>query len=164
MWPPTSSSWPRCGTPFPTDGVLGTRLSPPPDADWPTSESRCFHSQGDQEVRATSSAALAAATSPCSANRWSAGQSTHHPPAHHAELCSPDAKARGCGLSRCLSEPRDPGQSQHPPHGLHSRGLSTAATRHIVKRLEFRHCPKHAGWLNLVLRLSKGWRKSSSAY
>ena len=128
-----------------------TRLSTPPEADRPTSGLRVSPRWHPQHL-------------PVLRTAGQLGQSTHHPPAHHVELCSPDAKARGCGLSRCPSEPRDLGQSQHPPHGLPSRDLSTAATRHIVKRLEFHHCPKHAGWLNPVLRLPKGWRKSSSAY
>ena len=33
----------------------------------------------------------------------------------------------------------------------------------IAKRLEFHHTPKHGSWLNPVLSLSKGWRRSSSA-
>ena len=39
-----------------------------------------------------------------------------------------------------------------------------AEARRIVKRLEFHYTPKHASWLNPVLSLPKGWRKSSSAY
>ena len=35
--------------------------------------------------------------------------------------------------------------------------------RRIAKRLEFHHTPKHGSWLNPVLSLPKGWRKSSSA-
>ena len=35
--------------------------------------------------------------------------------------------------------------------------------RRIAKRLEFHYTPKHGSWLNPVLSLSKGWRKSSSA-
>ncbi len=35
--------------------------------------------------------------------------------------------------------------------------------RRIVKRLEFHHTPKHASWLNPVLSLPKGWRRSNSA-
>ena len=38
-----------------------------------------------------------------------------------------------------------------------------AEARRIVKRLEFHHTPKHAIWLNPVLSLPKGWRKSNSA-
>ena len=37
-----------------------------------------------------------------------------------------------------------------------------AEARRIVKRLEFHHTPKHGSWLNPVLSLSKGWRRSSS--
>ena len=35
--------------------------------------------------------------------------------------------------------------------------------RRIAKRLEFHYTPKHGSWLNPVLSLSKGWRRSSSA-
>ena len=35
--------------------------------------------------------------------------------------------------------------------------------RRIAKRLEFHHRPKHGSWLNPVLSLPKGWRRSSSA-
>ena len=35
--------------------------------------------------------------------------------------------------------------------------------RRIAKRLEFHHTPKHGSWLNPVLSLPKGWRRSSSA-
>ena len=35
--------------------------------------------------------------------------------------------------------------------------------RRIAKRLEFHYTPKHGSWLNPVLSLPKGWRKSSSA-
>ncbi len=38
-----------------------------------------------------------------------------------------------------------------------------AEARRIVKRLEFRHTPKHASWLNPVLSLPKGWPRLSSA-
>ena len=38
-----------------------------------------------------------------------------------------------------------------------------AEARRIVKRLEFHHTPKHGSWLNPVLSLPKGWRRSSSA-
>ena len=38
-----------------------------------------------------------------------------------------------------------------------------AEARRIVKRLEFHHTPKHASWLNPVLSLPKGWRRSNSA-
>ena len=38
-----------------------------------------------------------------------------------------------------------------------------AEARRIVRRLEFHHTPKHASWLNPVLSLPKGWRRSSSA-
>ncbi|MYC36025.1 MAG: hypothetical protein F4X66_03820 [Chloroflexi bacterium] len=34
--------------------------------------------------------------------------------------------------------------------------------RRIAERLEFHHTPKHGSWLNPVLSLSKGWRRSSS--
>ena len=34
--------------------------------------------------------------------------------------------------------------------------------RRIAKRLEFHHTPKHGSWLNPVLSLPKGWRRSSS--
>ena len=37
-----------------------------------------------------------------------------------------------------------------------------AEARRIVKRLEFHHTPKHASWLNPVLSLPKGWRRSNS--
>ena len=36
--------------------------------------------------------------------------------------------------------------------------------RRIAKRLEYHHTPKHGSWLNPVLNLPKGWRKSSSAF
>ena len=39
-----------------------------------------------------------------------------------------------------------------------------AEARRIAKRLKFHYTPKHGSWLNPVLSLSKGWRKSSSAY
>ena len=39
-----------------------------------------------------------------------------------------------------------------------------AEARRIAKRLEFHYPPKHGSWLNPVLSLPKGWRKSSSAY
>ncbi len=35
--------------------------------------------------------------------------------------------------------------------------------RRIAKRLEFHHTAKHGSWLNPVLSLPKGWRRSSSA-
>ena len=35
--------------------------------------------------------------------------------------------------------------------------------RRIARRLEFHHTPKHGSWLNPVLSLPKGWRRSSSA-
>ena len=35
--------------------------------------------------------------------------------------------------------------------------------RRIARRLEFHYTPKHGSWLNPVLSLPKGWRKSSSA-
>ena len=35
--------------------------------------------------------------------------------------------------------------------------------RRIAKGLEFHYTPKHGSWLNPVLSLPKGWRKSSSA-
>ncbi len=38
-----------------------------------------------------------------------------------------------------------------------------AEARRVAKRLEFHHTPKHGSWLNPVLSLPKGWRKSSSA-
>ena len=38
-----------------------------------------------------------------------------------------------------------------------------AEARRIAKRLEFHHTPKHGSWLNPVLSLPKGWRRSSSA-
>ena len=38
-----------------------------------------------------------------------------------------------------------------------------AEARRIAKRLEFHYTPKHGSWLNPVLSLPKGWRKSSSA-
>ena len=34
--------------------------------------------------------------------------------------------------------------------------------RRIAKRLEFHYTPKHGSWLNPVLSLPKGWRRSSS--
>ena len=36
--------------------------------------------------------------------------------------------------------------------------------RRIVQRLEFHYTPKNGSWLNPVLSLQKGWRRSSSAY
>ena len=39
-----------------------------------------------------------------------------------------------------------------------------AEARRIAKRPEFHYTPKHGSWLNPVLSLPKGWRKSSSAY
>ena len=39
-----------------------------------------------------------------------------------------------------------------------------AEARRIAKRLEFHYTPKHGSWLNPVLSLPKGWRRSSSAY
>ena len=41
--------------------------------------------------------------------------------------------------------------------------LPAAEARRIAKRLEFHYTPKHGSWLNPVLSLPKGWRKSSSA-
>ena len=35
--------------------------------------------------------------------------------------------------------------------------------RRITRRLEFHYTPKHGSWLNPVLSLPKGWRRSSSA-
>ena len=35
--------------------------------------------------------------------------------------------------------------------------------RRIARRLEFHYRPKHGSWLNPVLSLPKGWRRSSSA-
>ena len=35
--------------------------------------------------------------------------------------------------------------------------------RRIAKRQELHHTPKHGSWLNPVLNLPKGWRRSSSA-
>ena len=37
-----------------------------------------------------------------------------------------------------------------------------AETRRIAQRLEFHYTPKHGSWLNPVLSLPKGWRRSSS--
>ena len=34
--------------------------------------------------------------------------------------------------------------------------------RRIARRLQFHYTPKHGSWLNPVLSLSKGWRRSSS--
>ncbi len=39
-----------------------------------------------------------------------------------------------------------------------------AEARRIVKRLEFHYTPKHGSWLNPVLSLPKGWRRSSLAF
>ena len=33
----------------------------------------------------------------------------------------------------------------------------------MAKRLEFHHTPKHSSWMNPVLSLPQGWRRSSSA-
>ena len=41
--------------------------------------------------------------------------------------------------------------------------FSAVEARRIAKQLEFHYTPKHGSWLNPVLSLSKGWRKSSSA-
>ncbi len=101
-----------------------TRLSPLSEADWPTSGlgvSPRSHPQHLPILRTVG---------------WLTPRG-HQPSAHHTGFCPPDAVDRGCGLSRSPRDPRGPGQSQHSPHGLHSRDLSTAATRHIVKRLEF---------------------------
>ena len=38
-----------------------------------------------------------------------------------------------------------------------------AEARRIARRLDFHHTPKHGSWLNPVLSLPKGWRRSSSA-
>ena len=41
--------------------------------------------------------------------------------------------------------------------------FSAAEARRIARRLEFHYTPKHGSWLNPVLSLPKGWRKSSLA-
>ena len=41
--------------------------------------------------------------------------------------------------------------------------LPASEARRIAKRLQFHHTPKLGSWLNPVLSLPKGWRKSSSA-
>ena len=69
----------------------------------------------------------------------------HHPAAHHAGLCPPDAMARGRGLPPSSGGPSCPGQPEHPPCGLPLRDLSRGRGPSITKRLE-------------------SWRKSSSAY
>ena len=51
----------------------------------------------------------------------------------------------------------------HRPASLYETFPGPEARR-IAKRLEFHYTPKHGSWLNPVLSLSKGWRKSSSAY
>ena len=51
----------------------------------------------------------------------------------------------------------------HRPASLYETFPAPEARR-IAKRLEFHYTPKHGSWLNPVLSLSKGWRKSSSAY
>ena len=43
------------------------------------------------------------------------------------------------------------------------QAFPAAEARRIAKRLEFHYTPKHGSWLNPVLSLPKGWRKSSSA-
>ena len=50
----------------------------------------------------------------------------------------------------------------HRPASLYETFPAPEARR-IAKRLEFHYTPKHGSWLNPVLSLSKGWRKSSSA-
>ena len=50
----------------------------------------------------------------------------------------------------------------HRPASLYE-AFPAAEARRIVKRLEFHHTPKHGSWLNPVLSLPKGWRRSSSA-
>ena len=50
----------------------------------------------------------------------------------------------------------------HRPASLYETFPAVEARR-IAKRLEFHYTPKHGSWLNPVLSLSKGWRKSSSA-
>ena len=51
----------------------------------------------------------------------------------------------------------------HRPASLYE-AFPAAEARRIVKRLEFHHTPKHGSWLNPVLSLPKGWRRSSLAY
>ena len=51
----------------------------------------------------------------------------------------------------------------HRPASLYETFPAPEARR-IAKRLEFHYTPKHGSWLNPALSLSKGWRKSSSAY
>ena len=41
--------------------------------------------------------------------------------------------------------------------------FAAGEARRIAKKLEFHYTPKHGSWLNPVLSLSKGWRRSSSA-
>ena len=43
------------------------------------------------------------------------------------------------------------------------QAFPAAEARRIAKRLEFHFTPKHGSWLNPVLSLPKGWRRSSSA-
>ena len=40
--------------------------------------------------------------------------------------------------------------------------LPAPEARRIARRLEFHPTPKHGSWLNPVLSLPKGWRRSSS--
>ena len=49
----------------------------------------------------------------------------------------------------------------HRPASLYE-AFSAPEARRIVKRLEFHHTPKHGSWLNPVLSLPNGWRRSSS--
>ncbi len=50
----------------------------------------------------------------------------------------------------------------HRPASLYET-FPAAEARRIARRLEFHYTPKHGSWLNPVLSLPKGWRKSSSA-
>ena len=44
------------------------------------------------------------------------------------------------------------------------RAFPAVEARRIARKLEFHYTPKHGSWLNPVLSLPKGWRKSSSAF
>ena len=50
----------------------------------------------------------------------------------------------------------------HRPASLYE-AFEPKEARRVIQRLEFHYTPKHGSWLNPVLSLPKGWRRSSSA-
>ena len=50
----------------------------------------------------------------------------------------------------------------HRPASLYE-AFEPKEARRVIQGLEFHYTPQHGSWLNPVLSLPKGWRRSSSA-